>query len=352
MKAQILVISSYYNEENIKDGMIQRVKSVDDNLSNFDRIYLNIKIHKFFKKKVTHQRDNVKSYDINVIFHFFFILKCISKADVIYFHSIYNVIRIFPWFLLFRKKTILDVHGVVPEELVSVGRNFRAGLYSLVEKVAFRKMSLMIFVTESMADYYKKKYPGWHGAYKIFYIVPANLVVDNNTAIENNGKINVIYSGNTQKWQNIELMLNVIKNNLSENINYLILTGEPEVFNEQIKNLNINADKISVKSVHPNELAQYYNKAHYGFILRDDVVVNRVANPTKLIEYLCYGVTPIVKSAEIGDFMKLKYEYLNYEDFSDKLLPVKSEINLNIAKFIIENYDPQKIFDEIFEMLL
>ncbi|MBB6112435.1 hypothetical protein SAMN05421821_11835 [Mucilaginibacter lappiensis] len=352
MKTRILIISSYYNEENIKDGMMQRVKSVDDNLMNFERIYLNVRIHKFFKKKTVHQQENVKSYDINAVFHLFFLLRCIAKSDIIYFHSIYNVIRVFPWFLLFRKKTILDVHGVVPEELASMGRGFRAGIYSFLEKIAFKKISLMIFVTESMADYYKKKYPKWHGAYKIFYIVPANLVVDNNTTIENNGKINVIYSGNTQKWQNIELMLNVIKNNLSEKINYLILTGEPEVFNEQIKNLNIDATKISIKSVHPNELAQYYEKAHYGFILRDDVVVNRVANPTKLIEYLCYGLIPIVKSAEIGDFMKLKYEYLSYENFSDRVLPVKSQINLSIAQSIIESYNPQKIFDEIFEALL
>lgn len=45
-----------------------------------------------------------------------------------------------------------------------------------------------------------------------------------------NKDINVIYSGNAQKCQKIDHMIDVIKFNLSENINYTILSGEEDKF--------------------------------------------------------------------------------------------------------------------------
>jgi hypothetical protein len=36
--------------------------------------------------------------------------------------------------------------------------------------------------------------------------------------------------------------------------------------------------------------------------------------PTKLYEYICYGVVPIVLSPDIGDFVELGYRYLRVED--------------------------------------
>ena len=54
---------------------------------------------------------------------------------------------------------------------------------------------------------------------------------------------------------------------------------------------------------------------HLGFVLRDDVLVNRVACPTKLLEYIQYGVLPIVLSDAIGDFKELGYKYIGLDDF-------------------------------------
>lgn len=47
--------------------------------------------------------------------------------------------------------------------------------------------------------------------------------------------------------------------------------------------------------------------------MRDDIIVNRVACPTKIIDYLEYGIIPIILSPEIGDFNKMEYSYIHYE---------------------------------------
>ncbi|MGE0906881.1 hypothetical protein AB4M30_16785 [Escherichia coli] len=60
-------------------------------------------------------------------------------------------------------------------------------------------------------------------------------------------------------------------------------------------------------------------RCHLGFVLRDDIVVNRVACPTKLIEYLECGVVPVVKSPDIGDFNSLGYSFIKVDEICSPL---------------------------------
>jgi hypothetical protein len=133
-------------------------------------------------------------------------------------------------------------------------------------------------------------------------------------------------------------MIDVIRQNLSKSIVYYILTGDADTFRGLLNKYNIPLESITLKSVKPEELSYYYKKCHYGFILRDDMVVNAVACPTKLVEYLYYGIIPIVKSPRIGDFSSRGYEYIDYTAFSSKLSAVKSSINIEIvSSLILEN---------------
>ena len=63
-----------------------------------------------------------------------------------------------------------------------------------------------------------------------------------------------------------------------------------------------------------NRYVEYYMKNDCGVVLRNDNIVNRVACPTKLIDYLQYGLIPIVLSPHIGDFYNLGYKYIEYDE--------------------------------------
>jgi len=124
-----------------------------------------------------------------------------------------------------------------------------------------------------------------------------------------------------------------IKNNLHESYKYYILTGNLSEMESIFSTRGLYPNpKIEILSLSPEELKRYYVKAHYGFILRDDVVVNRVACPTKMIEYLNYGMIPVVLSPFVGDFDEMGYEYVKLSDFNAENKPAKSLKNVKIIK--------------------
>ncbi|HEY5589373.1 MAG TPA: glycosyl transferase family 1, partial [Candidatus Paceibacterota bacterium] len=147
----------------------------------------------------------------------------------------------------------------------------------------------------------------------------------------------------------IELMSVIIAENLSPNIKYYILTGNVHEMNEIIgKKVDLPNKQIEILSVNPEDLKEYYVKCHYGFILRDDIVVNNVSCPTKLIEYMYYGITPIVLSTSIGDFEKYGYEYIDKNRTFIDLKPYKSNKNIQIIKQMVISKSNINLHQEIF----
>ena len=57
-----------------------------------------------------------------------------------------------------------------------------------------------------------------------------------------------------------------------------------------------------------------------------------------MIEYLYYGITPIIKSSKIGDFNTFGYEKLNIQNSMKNLYIHKSLKNHEIAKELINQY--------------
>ena len=72
-----------------------------------------------------------------------------------------------------------------------------------------------------------------------------------------------------------------------------------------------------VTGTHPAEVVEEYKVCHFGFALRDDITVNNVACPTKIIEYIQYGIVPVLKTEKIGDFVDMGMQYISYEEFAD-----------------------------------
>lgn len=332
----VLFVARYPQNEALKEGMSQRMVAVDQQFSGDARIYLFASHRLFEKKEVYKCAPNALQYNCNLFVHFFLILKLLRQSQFIYFHSIQNLLPIFPcmFFLSRNKKIVLDIHGTVPEEHMLAGWPFKSKLYSIVEKYIFKRLTLAVTVTESMRKFYQLKYPSTKAKFETYSILPAHILNQSysNSFQSDDEFVNVVYSGNLQAWQNLDLMLNVIANNIDEKIRYFILTGEPEKMAQLLALKEIEVGRhLILDSVSPENLKDYYAIAHYGFILRDDIVVNNVACPTKLIEYMFYGIIPVVKSVKIGDFNDLGFEYICVEDFNSKdLKPKKSDKNNKI----------------------
>jgi len=356
----ILVIAPFPNKTNEKDGFIQRIKKIDYLIKENKRVYVQVSLrHYIFPRKISNDIDDVIVWNLNFFTGFFILLYHLAKCDMIYAHTIYNLMWIIPFFPLITSKIILDLHGAVPEEQELGGKIVYSKLLNFAEMICFNKIDTAIFVTDSMNQYYLKKYVNARFKSLLYGIWPDNIkkVENANQSILDKLKtkigiaandVVVIYSGGLHVWQNIDLMLQSINNKQNDqNVVYILLVNDIVEMKKKLDKLNINK-RVYLDSVDPDELANFYRLSHYGFVLRDDIIVNRVANPTKLIEYLFYGITPIVKLEEIGDFKEYNYSYMCLNNYlEDILVTFKSVNNEKVIANIFNSYNEEEFKHEI-----
>ena len=128
----------------------------------------------------------------------------------------------------------------------------------------------------------------------------------------------------------------LILNNLFNEKNWKISIIGNSNGNYGLDNHNIDF----IERMSPVELENKILNYHTGLVLRDSSIINKVAAPCKISDYLCLGM-PIIYSGEIGsinDFiMKFpecgKY-ILNINDISS---PDKVNQHINISKSELED---------------
>lgn len=353
---KILFFATYPIGDKIIDGMGQRIYSIDKEFNCWHRTYIEIGLKTFMKKEHEVLDDgHIEIYRVNLFLHVVFLYRIIKKHRYIYIHSLHNFFKIYCFSLRYHKVT-LDIHGTVPEEMAFAGNKFFSSILSFTEKKLFRDASNIICVSEEMKDFYTEKYP--FCSTKFFIIKPIFsqnafaevqreklLTLKKQLGIQDDDVV-FIYSGNTQRWQNVELTIQSMIKNAAPNHFHILLTGDVSGVEKIIETMSPeHSFRYIIRSVAPSDLSTYYSLAHYGYILRDEHVLNRVAAPTKLIEYLYYGIIPIVKYERIGDSFRLGYEHVNYQDDLSLLLPCKSEKNKNIAHILSSRNSDKKLCD-------
>ncbi|EBP0808441.1 glycosyl transferase family 2, partial [Salmonella enterica] len=115
----ILFIAGFPTVENVRDGMFQRIAAIDSLTKNKSRVYLNISFKKNVKRKISIIENCVVEH-LNYFTHNIIIKNYLKQASIIYVHSLYNMLKILP--TNYYDKIILDIHGVVPEEIAFLGK--------------------------------------------------------------------------------------------------------------------------------------------------------------------------------------------------------------------------------------
>lgn len=309
----ILFFGPYPSPENERDGMVQRVAAIDNLVADTYREYVTVSYRRHWRL-ASEKRGVVIIHRVNFFLHWFFILKLIVTAEWVYVHSVFNVLFALPAYFL-KKQIVTDVHGVVPEETRAQGKPVRAVIRSIFERVAAYQSTVLVCVTQCMADHLSKKYPGCAQSL-ILPIFDMGLMQDKKgLAKPKEFPPTIIYAGGLQVWQNIDLMLDfAFKNN---NYKYIFLTPNPDALRKKAETYGkINAEFSSCPH---HQIGDYYKRAQLGFLLREDNVINNVACPTKAIEYMAYGVVPVVINMNVGDFGRLGASFLLLSEMNNPL---------------------------------
>ncbi|MFN3269609.1 MAG: hypothetical protein ACK42G_03370 [Candidatus Kapaibacteriota bacterium] len=355
---KLLFISVYPDKNRLKEGFIQRIKEIDNLFSDCERVYLDIRFFSYFKKKVIHF-DNVTIVQAHYLLNFFDIIKLINSSNRIYIHSVYSGFRIIPHIFFTRiKKSLvcLELHGTFQEELEYKGEKYNSRLFGWFEKQLLKHTKMIVYVSKRFEEYFLKKYPFTIKAKR--YVIPTCTAkifdqFDPRRTEEIAKKFNLspndvvfIYSGSTEVWQKIDLMMQIIQKLIdNKNYKFILLTGNTQEMTDLAKKYGLfPRENLFISTVPPEELGNYYDIAHYGFVLRDDHILNEVSSPTKFLEYLYFGITPILKSTKIGDFMNFNIDYITIDNLNLDFLPEKSEKNKEVARKIVEMYK-QELFN-------
>lgn len=208
-------------------------------------------------------------------------------------------------------KLIVDVHGAVAEEYKYGNPSFNEKWYRTLitdEKRSFETTDYIICQSEEMKRYIcdnsnckSNKIAVFKCGVdtELFYIdTNARKQLRNELEFADNDVV-FVYSGAIQKWQKIESTLHLFADYHAYNKNskLLILTREVEQLNHllEAEQLEYLKESMVVRSLTLNEVPKYLNAADVAFLIRDNAIMNAVASPTKLAEYLACGL-PIISS--------------------------------------------------------
>src|SRR5262249_17410677 len=132
--------------------------------------------------------------------------------------------------------------------------------------------------------------------------------------------VRVIYSGGAQRWQNVDAMLR-LASACCDFAEMLFLSHDTDAFARRAAALGVPSDRFDLAAARKDQVAGIYATRNFGLVLRDDIAVNRVACPTKLTEYMDFGIVPVVRSPALGDFLEEGYCYVTERECKSGFIP-------------------------------
>lgn len=327
-----------HDEDSKKGGLSQRILAIDSQFLDRKRCYLSVSYRKNIRSKVVEVNNNLKTYELNAFIHFYLILKIILSANIIYMHTIGNALKYLPYsYFIKSDRVFLDLHGVVPEECKMFGRPLKSRLFNIVEYLILKRKPIIICVSKAMLLHFEGKYKSINFRsviLPIFSSVDFSQVGDKGAA---NAKLKVIYAGGTQVWQNVTRMLELSLSCSEFHFEYWLPNKDKEhyVHDENLSSVS----NITFNSGTNLDVLNAYKTSDLGFVLRDDNVVNNVACPTKIVEYMENGVVPIIKTDKVGDFKYLGLKSFTIEDLiSNNITHSLVEFYLNENKIVLKKF--------------
>jgi len=250
-------------------------------------------------------------------------------------------LSLFKWYIKGFRNFIFWSQGVAPEEVL-MKHNSKLKYYILnyIEKFSIKKAKFLFFVSEYQKIHFSKKYNlNINGNY---YIMPCfNCDIEDESFFNKNKYSNNVfcYIGSLAKWQYFPETMDVYKKIEETNINVSlkIFTFNVEEANAIVKSKGI--ENFSIEYVEQIHLPKYLAECKYGFLLREDNIVNNVATPTKLSTYLSNGIIPIISNT-IYEYNKM------LENYTFKIVLDNNESVERVNLYNKLNIDSKNVYNE------
>ena len=325
---QVAIVAPFPHPLIPHEGWMSRIASIDGELRGRPRIYLHFSERHDDSCCRQTRHDPERS---EILLHpsgknsAAAVSRLLESVDALYVHTLHLAEYVLPW--LKTGKVYVDVHGITPEEEVLMGRSHLRARYEAVERQVLEGAKCCICVSEAMRDHYADKYPSLAPQWLTIPVnppFPAEIEADRSPSTDPTDPTGdrrplALYSGGTQAWQNLDAML-ALAGAVDEALEFRFLSHDQAVIRRRIEKIGM-ARPPAVAWCEKGELPDAYRAADFGLVLRDDTPVNRVSCPTKLVEYLRFGLVPVVRTPHLGDFHRLGFAYVTEDEIKDGLIP-------------------------------
>lgn len=217
---------------------------------------------------------------------------------------------------------------------------FRFIVLSFLEAYSLKRAHKIIFVSDYMKDFYEKTSP-WVAGKGVVHYCKSDFRYNGTQKIANS----YCYIGGASSWQKVDEMLSLFKMILKHNpaAKMYIATRDFSDFESKIKKLSLESSIELCTLDGRDEINAFLSKMQFGFLLRDDIVVNNIASPIKLAEYLSCDVNVITTNA-----LKSFYSEINYYK-AGVILELDKLDNFDFELFSYNAKNSERLYLEKFE---
>lgn len=241
-----------------------------------------------------------------------------------------------------KKRLFIWFQGVFAEEsYMKYKSKFRKFVLDLIERYVLKKAEFIFFVSDEMKRYYSQKFT--IDLDDKCYVMPCFNANINKEAFMVKGKYenNIFcYAGSLSVWQGFDKILKIYKEVEGLELpdtKLLILTSQKDEAYKLVEQTGIK--NYIIDYVPLDQISEALGPAKFGFILREDVIVNRVATPTKISTYMANGLIPIFSEC-LADFNEVS-KNMNY------IIPYNNDTFLDTIKdFAYMNIEPDEIYND------
>lgn len=259
---------------------------------------------------------------------------------------------------------IIDYHGVAPEEYKLSGKalgKVNYGYYKKMELLSLENANGVVCVSNRFKKYLLQEFkldesniiivPSCIETNKMGYNHKNRDTLRNQLGIGDDTKV-IIYAGGCGHWHCDDKIANLFGKLYSTNKNiFLVFLTRKENHNLVKKNLrssNVPDSAYYIDSVSNEKVFEFYSAADYGIIIRFDSLINEVASPTKVIEYMSSGLG-VISTTNVGDINE--FPGVSFLEEYNALCSDEYEIK-GLVEFINNRYDRTENLRKCSEFLL
>ena len=242
------------------------------------------------------------------------------------------------------KKLVYDSHELFSEIPELVNKPFTKKVWRSLERRVLPKLKNTYTVSNSIADYYDKKY---QTKFKVIRNLPLMIrtISKGNFSFDHKREKIILYQGAINIGRGLELIINTMPF-ISNCI--LVIIGNGDIIKNlksYVKNINLVKKVRFLESLTPNELQKITPLANIGISIEEDLGLNyRFSLPNKIFDYINAEVPilvsnlpemrKIIDTHEVGEIVKdrspqklaLQIKELLKKDYSEELKKAKKEL--------------------------